>query len=99
MLESGDVLETVAGHHSVVVVRRHEEDRRVLAAGVLLDVVEGRYSPQVGKVLLVVTAAVVADPGVADSELVESEQVHDAEILIEIRLEISRPDHRSDIER
>ena len=81
LLQGGDVLEAVARDDPVVVVRRHEEDRRVLAAGVLLDVVEGRYSPQVGKVLLVVTAAVVADPGVADSELVESEQVHHTEIL------------------
>ena len=99
MLESGDVLETVAGHHSVVVVRSHQEDSGVLAVLPLLDVVQRGDSPQVGEVLLVVAAAVVGDPGVAHGELVESEEVHHTEILTEIRLEISRPDHRSDIER
>ena len=88
MLESGDVLETVAGHHSVVVVRSHEEDSGVLAVLSLLDVVQRGDPPQVGEVLLVVAAAVVGDPGVAHSELVESEKVHHAEILrdLEIRL-------------
>ena len=99
MLYSCDVLETVTGHHPVVMVRRHQEDGGVLAVLPLLDVVQRRDPAQVGEVLLVVAAAVVGDPGVAHCELVESEEVHHAEILREIRLEISRPDHRSDIER
>ena len=73
MLEGGDVFETVTGHHSVVVVRRHQEDGGVLAVLPLLDVVQRRDPTQVGEVLLVVAAAVVGDPGVTHSELVESE--------------------------
>ena len=79
------MFEAVAGHDPVVVIRRGEEDRGVLAAGLLLDVVQRRYTSQVGEVLLVVAAAVVADPGVADGELVESEEVHHPEISREIR--------------
>ena len=93
------MFETVAGHHPVVVVRSHQEDSGVLAVLPLLDVVQRRDPTQVGEVLLVVAAAIVGDPGVAHSELVESEEVHHAEILREIRLEISRPDHSNDIER
>ena len=93
------MLETVTGNHSVVMVRSHQEDGGVLAILPLLDVVQRRDPAQVGEVLLIVAAAVVGDPGVAHSELVESEEVHHTEILIEIRLEISRPDHSNDIER
>ena len=84
LLQGGDVLEAVAGDDPVVVVRRHEETCRVLTLGRVLDVVERRDASQVGEVFLVVTAAVVTDPGIAHSELVESEKVHHAEILIEI---------------
>ena len=88
LLQGGDVLEAVAGDDPVVVVRRHEETCRVLTLGRVLDVVERRDASQVGEVFLVVTAAVVTDPGIAHSELVESEKVHHAEILrdLEIRL-------------
>ena len=77
------MFETVAGHHPVVVVRSHQEHSGVLAVLPLLDVVQRRDPAQVGEVLLVVAAAVVGDPGVAHSELVESEEVHHTEILIE----------------
>ena len=71
ILERGDILEAVAGHHAVVVVPGEDEGRGVLRVGVLLDVVEGGDTHQVGELLLHVAAAVVAHPGVAHRELVE----------------------------
>ena len=88
------MLEAVAGHHPVVVVRGDEEQGGVLnqnrlskygnsvhvfshlTIGGLGDVVQGGDASEVGEALGLVTAAVVADPGVAHSELLESEQVH-----------------------
>ena len=47
-----------------------------LAIGGLGDVVKRGDASEVGEALGLVTAAVVADPGVAHRELLESEQVH-----------------------
>ena len=71
VLQGGDVLEAVAGHHPVVMVGGHEEEGGVLAAGGLADVVQGGDAPEVGETLGLITAAVVADPGVANGKLLE----------------------------
>ena len=70
----------------VIMVSSHNESSRMLHAVHRLDVVQGGDAEQVGELLLLVAAPVVADPGVAHSELVESEQVHHTEILREISL-------------
>ena len=81
VLEGGNMLETVAGHHPVVVVSCDEQHGRVLTRAVLLDVVQRGDGAQVGELLLIVAAAIVADPGIAHSELLKPEQIHHTEII------------------
>ena len=66
-------------------VRSDQEQGGVLAVGGLADVVKRRYATEVGEALGLVTAAVVADPGVAHGELLESEQIHHPGMKISIR--------------
>ena len=61
-----------------------QEEGGILTVGGLADVVKWRDAAEVGETLGLVTAAVVADPGVAYSELLESEQVHHPGIVIRI---------------
>ena len=75
------MLQTMAWHHSVVVVSGDEQHGRVLTRGVLLDIVQRGNGAQVAELLLVVAAPVVADPGIADRELLKPEQIHHTETL------------------
>ena len=50
-----------------------QEEGGILTVGGLADVVKWRDAAEVGETLGLVTAAVVADPGVAHGELLESE--------------------------